>query len=93
VLHDHGRGGFGDVVPYELKPGAIQPMLPPADSDDLVLRHFDLSTPVPEVTSPVRITALTGDTVSGALIVSSFRVVGRNFTKACSSKSKICGSI
>jgi hypothetical protein len=75
----HGRGGFGDVIPYELKPAAIQPFRPyianQPDSDDLVLRYIDLKTPNPVLTTPqpVNMYALQGNTIS------SLSLAGRNF--------------
>jgi hypothetical protein len=49
------RGDFGDVVPYELKPAAIQPFritVGSTDSDDLVIRHVDLQVRRPSLLRP-----------------------------------------
>ena len=49
------RGGFGDVVPYELKSTAIQPYrmtVGSSDSDDLVIRYLDLQVRRPSLLRP-----------------------------------------
>ena len=73
-----GHGGVGDVIPYDLKVGAIQPFRPLGDTYDLVLRYIDLTTPNPVLINPqpLELFALQGDFTSFADLAGSNFALG-----------------